>query len=139
MKIKLLIAAFTLGIAIAGSTAANAGTRQNYASLDNKTPTALCTVKKDNNTNGSYVTYRSGVGVNAQVRNTVFKVDYRGKKTKYTPSVTFSKGTRYWMGSYTSLPSLKKGDQIELVAGTRETSDTIFYTCLLYTSPSPRD
>lgn len=80
MKIKLLIAAFTLGIAIAGSTAANAGTRQNYASLDNKTPTALCTVKKDNNTNGSYVTYRSGVGVNAQVRNTVFKVDYRGKK-----------------------------------------------------------
>mgnify|MGYP007025938468 FL=1 len=29
MKIKLLIAAFTLGIAIAGSTAANAGTRQN--------------------------------------------------------------------------------------------------------------
>jgi len=128
MKIKLLIAAFTLGIAIAGSTAANAGTRQNYASLDNKTPTALCTVKKDNNTNGSYVTYRSGVGVNAQVRNTVFKVDYRGKKTKYTPSVTFSKGTRYWMGSYTSLPSLKKGDQIELVAGTRETSDTIFYT-----------
>ena len=128
MKIKLLIAAFTLGIAIASSTAANAGTRQNYASLDNKTPTALCTVKKDNNTNGSYVTYRSGVGVNAQVRNTVFKVDYRGKKTKYTPSVTFSKGTRYWMGSYTSLPSLKKGDQIELVAGTRETSDTIFYT-----------
>lgn len=128
MKIKLLIAAFTLGIAIAGSTAANAGTRQNYASLDNKTPTALCTVKKDNNTNGSYVTYRSGVGVNAQVRNTVFKVDYRGKKTKYTLSVTFSKGTRYWMGSYTSLPSLKKGDQIELVAGTRETSDTIFYT-----------
>ena len=128
MKIKALIAAFTLGIAIAGSTAANAGTRQNYASLDNKTPTALCTVKKDNNTNGSYVTYRTGVGVNAQVQNTVFKVDYRGKKTKYTPSVTFSKGTRYWMGSYTSLPSLKKGDQIELVAGTRETSDTIFYT-----------
>ena len=128
MKIKALIAAFTLGIAIAGSTAANAGTRQNYASLDNKTPTALCIVTKDNNTNGSYVTYRSGVGVNAQVRNTVFKVDYRGKKTKYTPSVTFSKGTRYWMGSYTSLPSLKKGDQIELVAGTRETSDTIFYT-----------
>ena len=81
MKIKLLIAAFTLGIAIAGSTAANAGTRQNYASLDNKTPTALCTVKKDNNTNGSYVTYRSGVGVNAQVRNTVFKVDYRGTTT----------------------------------------------------------
>ena len=33
MKIKLLIAAFTLGIAIAGSTAANAGTRQNYAHL----------------------------------------------------------------------------------------------------------
>ena len=128
MKIKALIAAFTLGIAIAGSTAANAGTRQNYASLDNKTPTALCIVTKDNNTNGSYVTYRSGVGVNAQVRNTVFKVDYRGKKTKYTPSVTFSKGTRYWMSSYTSLPSLKKGDQIELVAGTRETSDTIFYT-----------
>jgi hypothetical protein len=32
------------------------------------------------------------------------------------------------MGSYTSLPSLKKGDPIELVAGTRETSDTIFYT-----------
>ena len=128
MKIKALIAAFTLGIAIAGSTAANAGTRQNYASLDNKTPTALCTVKKDNNTNGSYVTYRRGVGVNAQVQNTVFKVDYRGKKTKYTPSVTFSKGTRYWMGSYTSLPSLKKGDQIELVAGTRETSDTVFYT-----------
>lgn len=74
MKIKVLIAAFTLGIAIAGSTAANAGTRQNYASLSNKSPTALCTVTKDNNTNGSYVTYRSGVGVNAQVRSTIFKV-----------------------------------------------------------------
>ncbi|MBS6452820.1 MAG: hypothetical protein KH378_03750 [Butyrivibrio sp.] len=128
MKIKLLIAAFTLGIAIAGSTAANAGTRQNYASLDNKTLTALCMVTKDNDTNGSYVTYRSGVGVNAQVRNTVFKCVSASKRVRYTPSVTFPKGTRYWMGSLTSLPSLKKGDQIELVAGTRETSDTIFYT-----------
>lgn len=128
MKIKALIAAFTPGIAIAGSTAANAGTRQNYASLDNKTPTALCTVKKDNNTNGSYVTYRTGVGVNAQVSNTIFQVGRDGGRTKYTPSVKISKGTRYWMGSYTSLPSLKKGDLIELVAGTRETSDTIFYT-----------
>ena len=128
MKIKALIAAFTLGIAIAGSTAANAGTRQNYASLSNKSPTALCTVTKDNNTNGSYVTYRSGVGVNAQVRSTIFKVITSRKKIKYTPSVAFSKGTRYWMGSFIDLQSLKKGDKIELVAGTRETSDTIFYT-----------
>lgn len=128
MKMKALIAAFTLGIAIAGSTAANAGTRQNYASLNNKTPTALCTVTKDNNTNGSYVTYRSGVGAGSQVLSTIFKVTALGKKIKYTPSVTFSKGTRYWMGSFTSLSSLKKGDLIELVAGTAEASDTIFYT-----------
>lgn len=128
MKIKLLIAAFTLGIAIAGSTAANAGTRQNYASLNNKTPTALCTVTKDNNTNGSYITYRSGVGAGSQIQSTVFKYISASKKTKYTPSVTFSKGTGYWMGSFTSLPALNKGDKIELVAGTAEASDTIFYT-----------
>lgn len=128
MKIKLLIAAFTLGIAIAGSTAANAGTRQNYASLKYQDPTVIGRVAKDNNTNGSYVTHRSGVGVNAQVRNTVFKYISASKRVKYTPSVTFSKGTRYWMGSYTSLSPLKKGDKLELVIATEESLDTVFYT-----------
>ena len=128
MKLKLLLAAFILGTAIAGSTVANAGTRQSYASVNNKRPTEVGPVTKDNNTNGSYVTYRSGVGLNANVSNTIFKVKEDGNKEAYTPSVKMPKGTRYWMGSYVGKAALKKGDKIELVMGTAESADTVFYT-----------
>lgn len=128
MKLKLLLAAFILGTAIAGSTVANAGTRQSYASVNNKRPTAVGPVTKDNNTNGSYVTYRSGVGLNANVSSRIFKIDRSGKHEAYTPSVKMSKGTRYLMKSYDTVAPLKKSDQIQLVIGTAESADTVFYT-----------